>query len=226
MNSTIFFSVCSLFYCALLIIVTFMNKDKSDNQNKMMKMLLIVNLFGLLLEVTGLFLGNNYKTHQLLNDIVLKLMLVYHLLWVTLFVAYVIVISKIDNKKIKKYFIIITVVFLISLAYDLTLPLYYNVKNEVIIYSSGPAINFIYNYSLGCSLVSLFIMFRYFKKGQTFKYAPLFAFISLGAVVSMIQSSNPQLLLSVSMQTFVTYLIFFTTNRALISNENTGKEHK
>ena len=222
MNPTIFFSVCRLVYCILLIVITFSNKNKKDSENYMLKILITTNLIGLLLEVAGLFLGNNYESYELLNDIVLRAMLVYYLLWMSLFIVYILVISDIDIKKIKKCVLVLGVVFLAALIYDFSVPLYYNVNDGVIVYSSGPAVDFIYNYSLGCSIVCLFIMFKNFKKSIAVKYAPLFVFISLGALVSIVQSSNPQLLLSTSMQTFVTYLVYFTTNK----EQDNSIEHK
>ena len=226
MNPTIFFSVCSLFYCVLLIVITFSKKSKKDSENNMLKILITTNLIGLLLEVAGLFLGNNYKSYELLNDIVLRLMLVYYLLWMSLFIVYILVISGIDSKKIKKYVLVLGIAFLAALIYDFSVPLYYNVNDGVIVYSSGPAVDFIYNYSLGCSIVCLFIMFKNFKKSIAVKYAPLFVFISLGALVSIVQSSNPQILLSTSMQTFVTYLVYFTTNKEQSNSIEYRKESK
>ena len=53
-------------------------------------------------------------------------------------------------------------------------------------------------------------MFKNAKKVKATKYAPLFVLISMGTIISMIQSSHPELLLSSTMQTFVTYIIYFT----------------
>lgn len=222
MNPTIFFSVCSLFYCILLMVIIFSKKYKKNKENSILRILLIVNLIGLLLEVAGLFLGSNYKSYEFLNDIVLRLMLVYHMVWISLFIVYVLIISGININKMKKYVLVLGAIFLVALIYDFCIPLYYNINDGIIIYSSGPAVDFVYNYSLCCSIICLLIMFKYFKKGIAVKYAPLFVFISLGALVSIIQSSYPQLLLSTSVQTFVTYLVYFTTN----NSQNEPIKHK
>ncbi len=226
MNPTIFFSVCSLLYCTLLIVIIFSRKNKKDRENNILKILIITNLFGLLLEVAGLFLSSNYESYELLNDIVLRVMLVYYLLWMSLFVVYIFIISGIDSKKIKKYILVLGIIFLAAVIYDLCVPLYYNVNDGVIMYSSGPAVNFVYNYTFGCSFVCLFIMFKNFKKNIAVKYAPLFVFISLGGLISIIQSYNPELLLSTSMQTFITYLIYFTTSRSQINGPLSKKVNK
>ena len=101
MNSTIFFSACSLLYCILLLII-FKVKNKSNNKKRnILKALLLINLFGLILEVLGIFLGGNYEHFKLLNDIVLRLILVYYFTWVFVFIIYVMVISS-ENEYVSK----------------------------------------------------------------------------------------------------------------------------
>ena len=92
----------------------------------------------------------------------------------------------------------------------MVLPLDYNTRNGVIIYTSGPAINVVYFYSLFCDAIGLLLMFKNAKEIKGSKYVPLFVLISFGTIISMIQSSHPELLLSSTMQTFVTYIIYFT----------------
>ena len=53
-------------------------------------------------------------------------------------------------------------------------------------------------------------MFKNFKEIKNKKYLPLFAFIIIGTVVMIIQKLNPGLLLMTSMETFVTFLMYFT----------------
>lgn len=210
MNSTIFFSACSLLYCILLLIIFNTKKKNLDDKNKILKILLVVNLFGLIFEVLGLFLGGNYEKFRILNDIVLRLILVYYFTWVSIFIIYVMVISdvkeKINKKKLKYWLSIYIIVLLVSFF----LPLNYNIRDGIIIYTSGPAIDLVYFYSLFCDILGLGIMFKNAKKVKKTKYAPLFVLISMGTIISMIQSSHPELLLSSTMQTFVTYIIYFT----------------
>lgn len=210
MNSTIFFSACSLLYCILLLII-FKVKNKSNNKKKnILKALLLINLFGLILEVLGIFLGGNYEHFKLLNDIVLRLILVYYFTWVFVFIIYVMVISSENEYVSKNKMIIWSILYLIVLIVGMVLPLDYNTKNGVIIYTSGPAINVVYFYSLFCDAIGLLLMFKNAKEIKGSKYVPLFVLISFGTIISMIQSSHPELLLSSTMQTFVTYIIYFT----------------
>lgn len=207
MNSTIYFSACSLFYCILLAIIVFFDKRFKDS--KIFKTMLIMNFIGLLLEVAGLFLGSNYETYNVLNNVVLKMMLVYYVSWVSFFVMYVIGISydkKIGSAKQRSF----ALIYIIILLLDLFIPMYSKINNGVILYTYGPGINLIYYYSLICDVLCLMIMFKNFKKVKTTLYAPLFVLISAGTIVSMIQSSYPSLMLSSTMQTFVMYIMHFT----------------
>ena len=56
-------------------------------------------------------------------------------------------------------------------------------------------------------------MFKNIKRIKATKYVSLFALISLGTLIFTIQSTYPELLLSTSMQTFVTYLVYFTISK-------------
>ncbi len=228
MNSTIFFSACSLLYCILLLII-FKVKNKNLNKKKnILKALLLINLFGLILEVLGIFLGGSYEHFKLLNDIILRLILVYYFTWVFVFIIYVMVISNEKENVNKKSVIVWSLLYLVVLIVGMVLPLNYNTRNGIIIYTSGPAINLVYFYSLFCDAVGLLLMFKNAREIKGSKYVPLFVLISFGTVISMIQSSHPELLLSSTMQTFVTYIIYFTMegNNTVKSSKKIEKEKK
>lgn len=224
MNSTIFFSVCSLFYCLMLIFISFSKNEKLKNDNKFFRILLLSNLFGLILEVSGMFLSPNYKQFKILNAVVLRAMLVYFIVWVSVFVFYVMGIAN-KNKDInKKHKNILYFIIMIAIGLVIFLPMYYNVKNGVIMYTSGPAVQVVYNYSLICEIVCLIIMFKNIKNIKASNYVSLFALVSLGTLVFSIQSAKPDLILSTSMQTFVTYIVYFTMKKGVV--ENLGKKKK
>lgn len=225
MNLTIFFSACSLLYCILLLII-FKVKNKNNNKKKnILKALLLINLFGLILEVLGIFLGGNYEQFKLLNSIVLRLILVYYFTWVFVFIIYVMIISNKNENVSKKSITIWTLLYVIILIVGMILPLDYNTRNGIIIYTSGPAINTVYFYSLFCDAIGLLLMFKNAKEIKGSKYVPLFVLISFGTIISMIQSSHPELLLSSTMQTFVTYIIYFTMEDSK-TNETVKKIEK
>jgi hypothetical protein len=217
MNSTIFFSICSLFYCVLLFIIAKLNKKQNATKEKVMKCLIILNFVGLLLESCGIFLGTRYTDYELLNKVVLKSMLLYHMIWATMFIVYTIVVSSKNEVINKKTFVGIILIMSICCVINLFLPLQCKMNDGVVMYTYGNAVDFVYFYSLACDILCLFTMFKNSKNIRKSKYAPLFVLISFGTIITILQSSYPELLLSTSMHTFVTYIIYFTMDDKKVS---------
>lgn len=226
MNPTIFFSVCSLFYCVFLIITVFSKSEKNNAENKIFKILTLINFGSLICESAGIFLGNNYEKLKLLNDIVLRLMLVLYVAWFSMFIIFIINISrqqkKLDLRKNK----LVLIVMLLAMISVILLPIVYNTnKDGVIIYSSGLAVQTVYYYVMACEISCLFIMFSHAKKVKVSNYASLFALVVLSTLSAAIQSYYPSLLLSASAETFVLYIAYINMkkNEAV---QNIEKENK
>jgi len=209
MNPTIYFSICSAIYCMLLILILFTGKKVEGTSKKILKILAVINFGNLLCEAIGIFLGKNYESFKLLNDISLRLMLVLYISWFSFFIIYVINISK-NNKKLifKDYWpICLTMILCIILA--IVLPIkYVTNSNGVIIYSTGAAVDVIRYYTMAANLVSLFIMFKNLKKVKVSNYSSVFGLIILSTVAAMIQTYYPSLLLVSSVETCVLYIAY------------------
>ena len=121
MQNGIFFSIISLFYCILLIIVLFAKKRIHSDEMDIYKKLLIVNLFGLIIEI---FLGT-YASKILINTnynlaiFFLKFILVYFTIWVTIFSFYLI-----KSENLPKLFPITLIAFILFLLSTSILILY------------------------------------------------------------------------------------------------------
>lgn len=225
MNPTIFFSVCSLLYSVLLIINLFSRKEKNNIETKILKVLAIVNFISLGLEAGGIFLGNNYEKLKLLNDIALKGMLVFYIMWFTTFLIYVFNISRESKNfslKKDKYVYLCSVIAIILV---LVLPITY-VTNEqnVIIYSTGAAVDVLRYFTVLSEAVGLFVVFSNAKKVKVFKYSSLFILIVLTTLSATIQTQYPSLLLVASVQTFVMYIEYINIKkRQLLEKEEVKK---
>ena len=217
MNIGFTFSTCSLFYSILLTIMYFSKKRLNRVENKIYGSLIICNLIGVILAVSCYYTINNMDNMPFLNYIVSKSLLIYYLAWITIFTIYVFVISyqkKVRNeeeknkniKKISKLFIILF--FLITILVCI-LPLYFHNTNGII-YSYGPSANLLY-VVIPLYIVSFFLyMVKNLKYLRSKEYIPLFVFILIGTVVTIIQKLNPGLLLMTAMETFITMLMYFT----------------
>lgn len=220
MNSTIFFSVCSLFYCVLLIVTLYKRKEKNDAENKLLKILAFFNLGNLLCEVIGIFLGKNYESFGLLNDISLRLMLVLYIAWFSFFGVFVLNVSKKEKKFTFKNNIYVYVFMIIVCIVDIFLPINYITNADgVIIYSTGMAVQIVYYYVMLCEVMCLFVMFKNYKTTKISNYTALFALVILSTLSAAIQSYYPSILLTASTETFVLYIAYINIRNKQIDTK-------
>ena len=220
MNPTIFFSICSIFYCILLLYMLFSKTEEKTVENKILKILTKINLFSLLCEGAGMFLGNNYERLKLLNDITLKLMLVLYIAWFSVFVLYVLNLAKNYKTLSFKKDIILYIIMAIVIILACVLPIIYITNDEgVIIYSTGVAVQLVYYYAMAASMTCLFIMFKHAKQVKVSNYTSLFALVILSTLAAAIQSRYPSLLLTASSETFVLYIAYLNMKKRQLNNK-------
>lgn len=236
MNSSIFFQICSLFYISLLLIIYFSKKRLGTVENKIYIILAVTNLIGLILDISSVYTISNMSQYHILNKFVSKAYLVYLLSWMFLFTIYVFIIStnkKIDKNKTelhlsdyKNKVYPATILYFIFLILTIILPLYYK-DNGNVIYSYGPSTNLLYFVSGLCIFTWLICLLLNFKQIKQKKYVPIFAFLIIGTLVTIIQGAHPEYLLMTSMETFITFLMYFTIENPdmkLINELNIAKD--
>ena len=236
MNSSIFFQICSLFYISLLLIIYFSKKRLGTVENKIYIILAVTNLIGLILDISSVYTISNMSQYPILNKFVSKAYLVYLLSWMFLFTIYVFIIStnkKNDKNKTelhlsdyKNKVYPATILYFIFLILTIILPLYYK-DNGNVIYSYGPSTNLLYFVSGLCIFTWLICLLLNFKQIKQKKYVPIFAFLIIGTLVTIIQGAHPEYLLMTSMETFITFLMYFTIENPdmkLINELNIAKD--
>ena len=217
MSAGFTFSACSFFYSVLLTIMFFSKKRIQTLENKIYSYLIISNLVGVVLGVSCYTSILHRDAFPILNDFISKALLIYYLTWISFFTAYTFVISyskkESDKESKEKYFKnifnILTVIYIVIAILVFILPLNYFSKSTIA-YSFGPSANLLYILIPVYICICLIEMFKNFKEIKNKKNLPLFAFIIIGTVVMIIQKLNPGLLLMTSMETFVTFLMYFT----------------
>jgi len=217
MSAGFTFSACSFFYSVLLTIMFFSKKRIQTLENKIYSYLIISNLVGVVLGASCYTSILHRDAFPILNDFISKALLIYYLTWISFFTAYTFVISyskkESDKESKEKYFKnifnILTVIYIVIAILVFILPLNYFSKSTIA-YSFGPSANLLYILIPVYICICLIEMFKNFKEIKNKKYLPLFAFIIIGTVVMIIQKLNPGLLLMTSMETFVTFLMYFT----------------
>ena len=229
-----FFTICSAFYILLLIIVFFSKKRLESIENKLYSWLIITNFFGVILAIFAFMTMVNYERFGILNTIINKTYLLYLLTWITLFSIYVFIIvykSKYTNKKIlvKKYKEVfrncgIAYAFFAILVY--ILPLHFHVEGTAV-YNYGPATKVVSIVSSVYMIFWAYALLRNYKNIKKTKYLPIIIYMFFGGVVVIIQKMYPELLLITAMETFVTFLMYFTIENPdlqLIRELNIAKE--
>lgn len=217
--SSLYFQICSLFYIVLLNVTFFSKKRLQSLENKLFSYMIVTNLLGIILDIISTYLAIINANYSLLI-IFCKSYLVYLLIWITLMTAYIYVISvngfkrkskektkkKEKNSKFFKFLIILAT---ISVLLVIVLPLYSNRSNGRI-YTYGPSAVISYMISGICIFVWLICMFKNFKNLKSKKYLPMFAYMTIGLIATAIQAIYPEILIITSLETFITFLMYFT----------------
>ena len=214
MNVGFTFSVVSLFYSILLTIIFFSKERLITLENKVYSWAIIANLIGIILAISSYFLILRVDELPIINIIIAKGYLIYLLSYISILTLYVLLISSNKPKEEKnnyfdKCFNIVFILLLIFSFIIIILPIYFYHKGNVV-YTYGPSANVVYLISLIYIFVWIIFMLRQYQHLKSKKYLPLFSFISIGTVVMIIQKLNPGLLLMTAMETFVTFLMYFT----------------
>ena len=230
MNS-LFILVTSLMYSILLVCIYFYKKRLKSLENKLYVSLMITNFIGLLLDIASIFTVTYMDQVPILNSIVTKTYLVYLFTWATLFTVYVFAIARktvnkmsASFKKNQKYLYIFFCLIVILIY---ILPLNYHIDNKGM-YSYGIAANLLYliiSIYFVIWIIHLIINYRNLKSK---KYLPIFSFLIFGFIVMIVQKLNPYLLLMTSMETFVTFLMYFTIENPdmqILREFQKSKEH-
>lgn len=211
MNS-LAFSVCSLFYIFLIVIVYYSKKRIDYLENKIYSILIVVTLVGVLLDNISFII--NYlgvSTSSIIYFLLTKSVLIYFMSWMYLFVMYVFVISKKDKtfNACKRLIKILTVIFFASVLCVIALPMYFNTEKNAI-FPYGPAVNGVYIISFIGIFAMIIVMLCNIRSVNIKKFFPLFIFMFLGIIATFIQYMFPSMILLTSVEAFVTFLMYFT----------------
>jgi signal transduction histidine kinase/CheY-like chemotaxis protein len=225
MSVGISFSLCSFFFIALLTLVFFGKPRISSSENKIYSLLIVTSLFGTALGTPCYYFMKYYESFKILNTITARGYLVYLVTWITLFTLYVFIISlkKVNIKKMQNTFKVVYAILIILVC---VLPLYYENGNGLV-YSYGPAANFMYIASFFAIIGIIVCLIINIKNITQKKFLPLIAFILIGTIIMVIQKINPALLLITFGEAYITFLMYFTIENPdvkLINQLNMAKE--
>lgn len=212
------FIICSMFYCALLVIVYFSKKRLNTLENKTYSTLLVVNFISLIVELFSYLITLNHESFPIWTPVVNKTYLICLLTWLMLFAYYTFLISfkkninlRFNSKKIyKKISGVFFKIYLVVAFCLLVLPLYYNNTDVNAVYSYGPSSMLCTIMSAICIVSSLLFMIIGHKNMKPSKFIPLISYTIIFPIVIYLQYQHPELLLATPVETFITFLLYFT----------------
>ena len=213
-NNSIYIQICAIIYSFLLIIVYFNKKRYNSFENKIYSSLIIINFIGLIIDITLGVVSARYMEHQALTMILTKLYLLYFVTWIGCFTFYMITISNSKNSgsdlfKFKRKNKLLILFFIIVLVVIYLLPVKFSITEKGIhSYGGGTTLAYVVS---GFSIIICIVTFiKNVKSKNLKKYSPVLIFIFMGTSVALIQLANPTLILIPAMETFVTFLMYFT----------------
>ena len=222
--SNLYFLMISFIYLLLVMIIYFIKEKIKTKENKIYSMIIITSFIGIILDFISVYMAFSYK-HNVLFNLVNRFYLVYLLTWISLITSYTLVIS-LSEKKATKVISIIKFLYVPMALFLILYPLKYSVKgNEFFTY--GLSANTMYLLSTIYVLLMVICLFKNLKDIKSKKYVPIIFYIFIGTAVTLVQLTNPSILIITAMETFVTILMYFTIENPdmkLINELNIAKD--
>lgn len=197
--------IFSLIYILLIAIVYFSKKTIDNIDNRIYKVCLIVNIVGLLIDISQYLLIKNCFPSNIIK-IVAKIFLIYIVVWTYIFTLYAnsIKCKKIERTAVMKMFLLTVITLIIFL------PIEYSGGNQIYTYGESTIIVYIavtiYIISMLISMIKNLIKS---KNKLIKKYIPLILFTIIGTTCGIIQYFYPTLILTSPAETFITILTYF-----------------
>lgn len=209
MSKLTFLLVFSLIYVIGLLTIYFSKKRLGNRENTIYKWLIISNLIGIMLQLGCDFVSAYYnEIPTIVTMPILKLFIVYFVVWINTMLDYLLAIIYPDKKSIVKVNIVLTVIeSLLVLVMPFELHLDY-INN--IYYSFGTAVDFTFTLSGILMVVMSALVIINIKKLEKQKIIPIVLFIIFGLVADYIQKNNPSFIIIPPAETFICLVMYFT----------------
>ena len=204
MNGIVYLNISGIFYIILTIITFFSKKRMKSLEQRIYSYLLIDSFLELIIGlITTLFMY--YSPDITLMTIFSKLYFITILLWIAIFSQYIF--SLVEQKVSKLLFYITIVLVLVILFLPLT-----PVINESGVSAVGLSLYGLYIGTFFFDFVCIIYGFKSLKMTIRFnkKLIPLWTFLIIGSVVSVIQVLNPEMFLLVPLEVFISSIMYNT----------------
>lgn len=202
--------IFSFIYIIVLSFLYFSKERINNGENKIYKYLLITNLIGLVLQFLCDFVSYKYDVvPHIISDFILRMYLVYFIIFISLLIIYLIEIS-FKYKKIATTITLIMDLIMSILIFILPYSLYRDVSQKIY-YTYGTAVQIVFCLSTTLSVI-IFIILILKRKNDKLnkKVIPIWTYLILGMITMFIQMKHPELVITTAMESLICCLMYFT----------------
>ena len=202
--------IFSFIYIIVLSFLYFSKERINNGENKIYKYLLITNLIGLVLQFLCDFVSYKYDVvPHIISDFILRMYLVYFIIFISLLIIYLIEIS-FKYKKIATTITLIMDLIMSILIFILPYSLYRDVSQKIY-YTYGTAVQIVFCLSATLSVI-IFIILILKRKNDKLnkKVIPIWIYLVLGMITMFIQMKHPELVITTAMESLICCLMYFT----------------
>ena len=202
--------IFSFIYIIVLSFLYFSKERINNGENKIYKYLLITNLIGLVLQFLCDFVSYKYDVvPHIISDFILRMYLVYFIIFISLLIIYLIEIS-FKYKKIATTITLIMDLIMSILIFILPYSLYRDVSQKIY-YTYGTAVQIVFCLSSTLSVIIFIILILKRKNNQlNKKVIPIWTYLVLGMISMFIQMKHPELVITAAMESLICCLMYFT----------------
>ena len=202
--------IFSFIYIIVLSFLYFSKERINNGENKIYKYLLITNLIGLVLQFLCDFVSYKYDVvPHIISDFILRMYLVYFIIFISLLIIYLIEIS-FKYKKIATTITLIMDLIMSILIFILPYSLYRDV-NQKIYYTYGTAVQIVFYLSSTLSVIIFMILILKRKNNKlNKKVIPIWTYLVLGMISMFIQMKHPELVITAAIESLICCLMYFT----------------
>ena len=202
--------IFSFIYIIVLSFLYFSKERINNGENKIYKYLLITNLIGLVLQFLCDFVSYKYDVvPHIISDFILRMYLVYFIIFISLLIIYLIEIS-FKYKKIATTITLIMDLIMSILIFILPYSLYRDVSQKIY-YTYGTAVQIVFYLSSTLSVIIFMILILKRKNNKlNKKVIPIWTYLVLGMISMFIQMKHPELVITAAIESLICCLMYFT----------------
>ena len=195
----------SLVYVIFIAIVYFSKTRMNNTENSIYKKLLVINMFGLILQVLCEIFSFHYV--PVLSDCIFKALLIYFIVWISFIFLYTCEIS--FNEKSKLKLVCLLDIFIVLLICALPSKLYADNINNIY-YTYGFDTRVTYIVSTIIDIAMFFILFIKRKNVAQKKAFPIYLLLVLFTFSGIIQLYYPNIAIIVPIESLICCIMYFT----------------